>query len=472
MITNIGKDILAKYLISQAPSYASYIAFGCGASPLSAADPFDSLTYAQKSALDFEMFRVPIISRGYVTENVLNDEGDVAVDEDGNPIQVSQIVFTAELPTEERYEITEFGVFSAGSNPSAGPNDSKILYAFSQAENWEYHEPTAATALTFYGQPLDRDPNNNLYGTEGDIGIPDKVFETNADNITLESTQRVARNERSRFLNNMVLMRGDSSSISGTTDATLAVSSTYQNHIHLNGVSLNLDKNSAKDELKLAFSIINKENNANRPSSVKVIVEFASAESGINPSTDYARFKTVLTDASEGFSNNRYFVITKKLEELEKSPTFSWNTVSVLKIYVSIPATAVISGKALTSNVATLTTAANHEFAVGSEITVSGVDATFNGTHVITAVTENTFSFAKTASNVTQQLVSPQGSAAGFSSEYYVGLDAIRLENVTTINPLYGLTGYTVVKNDQGLPIVKNANSSNLVEFRFAMDVA
>lgn len=267
-------------------------------------------------------------------------------------------------------------------------------------------------------------------------------------------------------------MRGDSSAVVGSSESGLTISPTYQNHIHLNGINLNLDKNSAKDEIKLALSIVNKEGNANKPSQVRVVVEFASAESGLSPSTDYARFKVLLTDASNSFSTNRYFVISKRLEELEKSPTFSWNSVSILKIYVSIPATSVITQKVLTNNKATLTTLQDHEFAVGSEITISGVDATFNGTYTITEVTNNTFSFAKTASNVTSALVTPNGSAAGYSSEYYVALDALRLENVTTLNPLYGLTGYTVVKNDQGLPIVKNANSSNLVEFRFAMDVA
>jgi hypothetical protein len=68
------------------------------------------------------------------------------------------------------------------------------------------------------------------------------------------------------------------------------------------------------------------------------------------------------------------------------------------KLFPTITAT--ITNKALTSNVATLT-AANHGFAVGFEVTVTGVDATFNGTYTITAVTTNTFSYAKTASNVT-----------------------------------------------------------------------
>ena len=75
------------------------------------------------------------------------------------------------------------------------------------------------------------------------------------------------------------------------------------------------------------------------------------------------------------------------------------------------PVTASISNKALTSNVATLTTSINHSFVVGMEITITGVDATFNGVYTITAVTSNTFSYAKTNANVTSTAVSPVGSA-------------------------------------------------------------
>ena len=78
--------------------------------------------------LEFEMFRVPIISRGYV-----NEAG------------IPKIVFTAELPTTERYEISEIGIYSAGSNPSAGAYDSKTVFAFTQTENWQY--VTAASAV-------------------------------------------------------------------------------------------------------------------------------------------------------------------------------------------------------------------------------------------------------------------------------------------------------------------------------------
>jgi hypothetical protein len=47
----------------------------------------------------------------------------------------------------------------------------------------------------------------------------------------------------------------------------------------------------------------------------------------------------------------------------------------------------------------------------------------------------------------------------------------MRLENLTTTNPLYGLTGYSVLKTDGALPIVKLANTANYIEFRIAIGV-
>ena len=59
-----------------------------------------------------------------------------------------------------------------------------------------------------------------------------------------------------------------------------------------------------------------------------------------------------------------------------------------------------VTNKALTSNVATLTIG-THRFLVGSTITVTGVDATFNGTYTVTSTAPTTVSYSKTASNVT-----------------------------------------------------------------------
>ena len=66
-------------------------------------------------------------------------------------------------------------------------------------------------------------------------------------------------------------------------------------------------------------------------------------------------------------------------------------------------ATGTVSKKALTTNVATLTTTAAHSFTPGESITVAGVDATFNGTYTVVAVpTSTTLTYAKTATNVAE----------------------------------------------------------------------
>jgi hypothetical protein len=60
-----------------------------------------------------------------------------------------------------------------------------------------------------------------------------------------------------------------------------------------------------------------------------------------------------------------------------------------------------VTNKALTTNVATITTAIPHLYTVGESVVVYGVDATFNGQWVITTVpSTTTFTYADTAANV------------------------------------------------------------------------
>jgi hypothetical protein len=74
-----------------------------------------------------------------------------------------------------------------------------------------------------------------------------------------------------------------------------------------------------------------------------------------------------------------------------------------------------ITNKALTSNVATLTTGAAHNYQVGDKVFVSGVDSTFNSDleldaeFTITAVGSTTFSYALTDADVSSTAVSPAG---------------------------------------------------------------
>jgi hypothetical protein len=376
MITDTGKEIIGKYMLGQAPAYASYIAIGCGAQPLATSDPYGN--YSAKQNLDFEMFRVPISSRGFV-----NESG------------------TEKLPTEERYEITEIGLYSAGSNPSAGAYDSKTVFAFSQGENWQYHTSSAATSIPTITEPLD-DPNDDNI-----IATTDLVFQTNADNSIFYKSPRPERYERCRFLNNIILIRGDDSDL--TIDPSTGSSGGHfviepgSNHIHLTGADVNFTRNSPIDELRLAFSIVSKDGDSvNVPDTVRILVDFA--ETDTENTGEFARFEVELengngTGGTYDFSTNRYYVVTKQLQELYQTQGFTWNAVTVVKIYAC---------------------------AIVADLP---------------------------------------------SDDYYIALDAMRLENIATVNPLYGLTGYSVVKNTDAETIVKSPNTSNYVEFRFSIGV-
>lgn len=83
--------------------------------------------------------------------------------------------------------------------------------------------------------------------------------------------------------------------------------------------------------------------------------------------------------------------------------------------------TKTVSNKALTNNIATLTTSANHTYLVGDVVVVSGVDATFNGTFSIASVpTATTFTYGKTAANVVS--VAGSGSAVVSARRKFAGV--------------------------------------------------
>jgi hypothetical protein len=373
MITNNGKEIVAKYMIGTAPAYASYMAFGSAAKPLGTADAHDFVGYSAKEELGFEMFRVPISSKGYVYEDGVN-----------------KLVFTSELPSTERYEITEIGIYSAGSNPSASGFDSRNIVVFSQEEAWQY-VTTTPTSIPSISTPLDSADDNV-------IDVVDDVFQADADNRIFYKNNRTQYHERCRFFNNMVMIVGDYSSILSATASTDLSSAA---HILKTGLSINLSQNSLSDKIKIAFSLVNKTANTtlsaeySEPDSVKIIIDF------INTSTKKARLvcNVAKTDTGVDFKSNRYYVIEKNISDAVQDSGFSWADITSMKIY-----TCVVDDSAL-------------------------------------------------------------------SSDYYVALDAIRVDNVTTQNPLYGLVAYTTVKNASEQPILKGPNTNNYIEFRMALGV-
>lgn len=395
MITNTGKSIIAKYLVGQTPVYASYMAIGCGSVPLASSSP--QIDYSAKETMDFEMFRVPITSRGYVTEMI-----------DGE--KVSKVVLTAELPTEQRYLVSEVGLYSAKSNPSATNRDSRVIYSFTETEDWEYHDSTGSGSVgATITAPLNGIANDNIIDpTSPYVNATYPVFRASSDNDIFNNDARTERYEQCRFLNGVIMLPGDLSLLESTNGAVnvknrATAYSTNGTHIHIQNTTLDLTRQSSDDELRLAFSVINKDGaEVTDPTRVLMLVEFSSDDSAATGT--YARF-SIDSDDIAGFSpaTNRYYVSTKKLSQLEKSADFNWGSVKNIKIFAS------------------------------TFETVDDVDV--------------------------------------LSDKFYVCLDALKLENVSTQNPLYGLVGYTAIRSTNSQPVLKESNTSNSVEFRYGLDV-
>jgi hypothetical protein len=145
--------------------------------------------------------------------------------------------------------------------------------------------------------------------------------------------------------------------------------------------------------------------------------------------TDTSGIIATTTVRNVGDSEQLLYTATKKSEVSSIHVANKTGGILPISVYAKRTVTASINLKSLTSNVATLTTTAAHNLFVGDSVTVSGVDATFNGTYTITAVPSNvSFRFAKTASNVANTSVSPVGTVTNSDATFYLVKD-LRVDN-------------------------------------------
>ena len=124
---------------------------------------------------------------------------------------------------------------------------------------------------------------------------------------------------------------------------------------------------------------------------------------------------------------------------------------------------AAVSNKVIASNVATITTAAGHGFAVGDIVTIAGVDTTHDGTWAIATVPlTTTFTYLSTTATQASTAVSPSATVVrthnlgGFASanKYSTGANAI-----FTSGSAHGLSA-----NDWVRVTVGDANMNGLVK--------
>lgn len=369
MITNNGITLLGKYLVGQTPAFASHIAIGCGPNVLGSDESLSSAAtaggYATKNSLDFEMARFPIISR---TTNVIDGE--------------QQIIFTSEIPSADRYGITEVGVFPAESNNVFGSIPSQTIFSFTTNEVWQKSLSSTVTDVEIESDIVDDDQN---------IDTTSKAFFLASDNAIFISSTRLKRMEQPRFLNNSLVLRGDLTALS-----TGELNVSTGDYVVISQPTLpELDTaNEFSDKIKVAFSVISKNLGAtSAPTTIKIKIVFRT-DAGVTAT--YAYSDTVT-------QNDRYTTSEATLTNITKSSnTFAWKDVTSVRIYAN----------------------------------------------------------------------------ADTSSDFYIAMDGIRFENLSSIDDRFALVGYTALKSsdteasEYPRPLEKPEGTMTYVEFRFALDVS
>jgi hypothetical protein len=409
------------------------------------------------NTLEFESIRVPISSRGYVNDNGTN-----------------KIIFTAQLPSEERYEFTEVGIYSAGSNRSAGSYDSKTISAFSGTEGWELNADNSISGplvpLPDRPAPPFLESEFSIINSSNNITPTPPAIKIRATNGIFANQARIDRYERTRYLDNVFLVKGDNSFIynNGQTEWVIEPNPKF---LQLSSNIIDLSKNSSSDLLKLAFSIvsINGSSSTIVPTDTFVIVEFANSDN-----SQVARMQIQINKDDYDLANNRYIVSTKKLEDLVYTTSqFSWKTINTVRIYASTTRDLPITRKEATGGVVTVTTGSvEHNLSVGDKVFISGVASgvqDFDGLKTVLSASGTTFTYATTSANAIDQVVS--GNFKTVDDRFYVALDALRVDNINTVNPLYGLIGYSIIQDELEQSIVKSPNTTNFIEYRFVLDV-
>ena len=326
MITTNGKNIVAKYLLNQAPEFASHIAIGVGGQsyPTSSSATFS----LDADSLEFEVARVPILSKGLLKE----------FDQETNEY-VEKIVFKAELPIEQRYQITELGLYPAAANAVAGNFDSRIISTFSNSEPWSYsNNQDDSGAVSYIGvlridDAVPGDIETYLQTSASVVYTLDDFVFINSNSPIFEYSERVNRGEPPRYLDKSLSVSGSTSVVNTLmpfSSASIDTSSSSSYYIENNSISLNLGKNLPTDQIKLAFSVISTARSASPPENVKIRLEFLNNSA---TSTSKAYVDIALQDTDLAL---RYQVVTKSLSEFTTTENFSWSSVNAVRIYTCI----------------------------------------------------------------------------------------------------------------------------------------
>lgn len=522
MITNDGKEIISRYLLNQVPSYATHIAIGCGATPLDANDIGPTVAeMANKKRLDFEMARIPITSKGFINQKysytissasvVSNfailkttefhniDIGDTVVISGINTtydgiqtvydipsattftfpviasdasasvsgiatVSKTKVSLTAEIPAENKYEITEVGLWSAPNNSLAINSDSYLICNFT--ESWQAHDSNIYS-------PPDR---TNLGNSTIDIVDGDnRVFYAFTSDPLFQSNDRKTRKEGPRFLNKTLMIRGDASKINNSVVSITSASANGSSiRYGLASASANIfvvgDKVTIVGCSNSIFNVFNETITSSNGNNFTISSTITGNSTGGNAWVTGSWKEQVFDDSRvsthvhlNGISlniskNNPSDIMTLAFSLMDKDGTGANGDPDYIKIMVEF----------YKSEITTTTGFAKAEIYIpGSEFTANRYRAySFPLSNLITTTdfTSSEIRVARIFSTIVKSSVP--------SSNFYLCFDGLRLDNISTINPIYKLSGYSVVRTSNGYPIIKYQNTNNYIDFRFNLGIS
>jgi hypothetical protein len=464
MITNDGKEIIAKFLLGQVPSFATHLSIGCGATPLNGTDNYPSNLHA-KQRMDFEMLRVPISSKGFVDASVtytvtnkrissntailttsINHDivageiivvsgidsifnGEYRVSEvttntikyqrintnvssgstSGSIVVIrTKVSLTAEIVKENRYAATEIGIWSFENNTLESQYDSRIIFNFSQS--WQKNNGTISSTPKF-NTDLSLLANGTEHDAELDIQETADVFFAKTNDPIFANNLRQERKEGPRYLDKTLMVRGDLSTISSSNgiNGDWVSSGSY---VELENINFDISGNNNSDILKLAFSLVDQTSTAIQSvPDLKIMMEFYKTKA--NLFSNYAKAQIYIPKSS--LTTNRYRVASwTKNQNIDYSNEAASSLLPYIKFRTS---------------------------------------------------TDFNPSETRLCRIFVQAIV--DGSS---SNQHYVAFDALRIDN-TTDNPIYKMSGYSVVKYD-GNPAMIAPNANNYVDFRFSLGIS
>lgn len=465
MITSKGQQIVTKYLLGQAPSYASHIAIGCGAVPVD--ENTDISLDPTTQALEFEMLRVPVTTRGVVNDlftkqlvSIDRSLGGESVLEtsDNHGMKIGQ-EFTLNFPS-LTYGEANFQQESGSSFVVKNITANTITFTDpNRADEDSWPEPSASgeeslgylvfskERIIFKAElPSDQryqitelalyPANNNIAAAQYDSKVISSFSSAegwqwnNGTSIEVIPVKVAIEDDENNILNSLTgticFLAASNPAFDQTPRKQRYEPTRFKNqfillagnscnldsnfdivgansYLETTNISLDLSKNSPDDFIKLAFSLISGDLNpgGGGADTVRIKLQFINNFTSGFATPPAATANIELTSSDFSSGNNRYKIVDFQLKDFVRDSGFAWSNINLIRLYGSI-------------------------FAGG--VPTSGV---------------------------------------------YLGLDGLRLDNVNTQNPLYGMTAFTKIKNarENLQPILKLENTSNYIEYRFSLGV-